>query len=126
LYTREEVEAALGKPTHVGEQDGKTFEEYETRRKIVEPGFLGATNIPMALGFSWGLAEFFLFPEQVWNVSKRTLLGQEIRFIYNQQGKVEQVLFDGDPIKFKSAADDSSVPPEVPVRGVKQSAGQGD
>jgi hypothetical protein len=122
LQNREEVVAALGKPTQVGEQDGKAFEEFETRRKIAERSIYSA-HISISIAHSMGLAEIVLCPYQLWMVSKRTLFGQQIRFIYNDQGEVIEVIYDGEQIS-KAQPASESIPPEIPVGGIDQSGGQ--
>jgi hypothetical protein len=99
LPTREQVREEFGTPVASGVEDGKHFEDFHTRRKIADRrGYFG---YPMGYAMTLGLIEFYALPRQLFITSKRSVLGQDLRFIYDETGKVVQVQFDGEPLPLR-------------------------
>ena len=92
LTTRDQVHKAFGEPIL---QDG-SLEVYKTHRKIAEPN----KGTYWAMGFCWtfGLGEFIWFPHEAYVAARRTIKGQELRFIYDKAGKVVAAFHDGTPV----------------------------
>jgi YD repeat-containing protein len=111
LKTRNEVRAVFGEPVAAGvveESEGKTFEEYVTRRKIAalpeEPsgrGF-GSLAYPGTLFFSLGTCELVLIPEQLALMAVRFVGGEKIRFTYDRSGRIIEVLRNSNCDYFQS------------------------
>ena len=106
LATREEVLEDFGTPVVCGEVDGKFYEEFRSHRKISEswrqPYDLFADSVTL------GFAEVILFPSEVYIASRRSIMGQTIRFVYDSDGYVKSVQLDGKnlPVPNPSSATD--------------------
>jgi len=94
LTTREKVRAEFGEPSTSGIVDGKTYDEYHTRRKIYDPMFYN--ELYMAVGMSCGLFEPIAFPLALYDLGSNTITGQELRFVYRADGTVSDVSLDGN------------------------------
>jgi len=100
LKSKEEVRAHLGEPETSGVADGHPFEEYRTRRLIANPWDLDFISPGYAMGLiaTLGTIDLILVPQQVFLVTKRTILGQTIRVTYDPAGSVTGLSRDGEPI----------------------------
>ena len=97
LTTRAQVHESFGLPTAAGQTEGgNTFEEFTTHRKIAEP----EKGIYLAMGYAGtlGLGEFIWFPHEAWVAARRSIVGQKLRFTYNDAGEVTAIRFEGDPV----------------------------
>ncbi|MBA4068017.1 MAG: hypothetical protein C0501_30795 [Isosphaera sp.] len=97
LETREQVQAKFGPPVVTGVTGGKAFEDFRTRRKVAESGH-HVFAAELASGYSLGLLEVVLLPTECVGVAARTILGQDLRFVYDEDGQVTAVLRDGEYI----------------------------
>jgi hypothetical protein len=91
LPTREEVREEFGPPVASGVEDGAHYEDFHTRRKIAD--WRDGTGYAMGYAMTLGLVELYALPRQVFITSKRSVLGQDLRFYYDETGKVVQVRF---------------------------------
>lgn len=91
------VQAAFGSPTAAGEADGRPFEEFTTRRKIAEPWRV-APGMAMMYAMTLGLGEVVLLPVELYRTGRRTILGQQLRFTYDADGRVAAIRWDGDSV----------------------------
>ncbi|MDB5308065.1 MAG: hypothetical protein JWO38_2267 [Gemmataceae bacterium] len=98
LKTRAQVHDTFGLPAATGRTKDQPFEEYFTRRKIAEPW----KNIYIVMGdFStFGLGEFIWFPHQLFLAGRRSVVGQQIRFIYDVVGNVRGIRLDGESVSW--------------------------
>ncbi len=95
LKTRDEVHAALGPPATAGLADGTPFEEYRTRRKIVEGWNRYDEGYAMMLMMTCGAVDLICVPHELYLLGRRTLLGQTIRVTYDAAGTVTGMTLDG-------------------------------
>ena len=93
LANREEVRQTFGTPAATGLEDGRYYEDFYTRRKIAD--WHGMTGYSMGYAMTLGFIEFYCLPRQLFITSKRSVLGQDLRFVYDETGKVVQVRLDG-------------------------------
>ena len=94
LATRAQVHQEFGEPIHSETVDGASFEEFLTRRKISEQE--RAVGLNMASSMTGGLIEFIALPAELYRDSGRLLVGQTLRFEYDQTGKVAKIDLDGN------------------------------
>lgn len=100
LTTREQVHAKFGTPTATGLEDGNPFEEYWTRRKIAENRkFL---DLWSGAGFTLGFGELIQFPQELCIAGTRSLLGQTLRFVYDDAGNVTAITHEGEHVSLHS------------------------
>jgi hypothetical protein len=93
--TREQVRAEFGVPDLVGETNGQPYDQFHSRRMIADQ--LHASHEVMASGMTLGLYEFVGLPNELVLVGGRLWAGQELRFEYDESGRVVRVLRDGCP-----------------------------
>jgi YD repeat-containing protein len=96
LATRSQVQAAFGQPVTSGQTDSRPFEEYTIHRKIAEPW--KNTYLAMGDAATLGLGEIVWFPQQLYLAGRRSVVGQHLRFTYDDAGNVTAIRFDGDPV----------------------------
>jgi YD repeat-containing protein len=96
LTTQVEVHKTFGPPAAVGQVDGHTFEEFTTHRKIAE--HWKGIYLVMGDAGTLGFGEFIWFPHEAWLAGRRSVLGQKLRFTYDDAGKVIAVRWDGEPL----------------------------
>lgn len=78
--TREKAHKLFGEPINSGTSEGQQFEEFFTRRKFDTGGGLeGLARFICTLG----LNELYLFPAELFRVTRSTVLGQTIRVTYD-------------------------------------------
>lgn len=97
LTNQDEVHQAFGEPqTTSRQEDGKTVEIFKTHRKIAEPqkGIYLATGYVMTLGFG----EFVWFPHQAFIAARRSIMGQEIQFVFDDTGRIVAATHEGTPV----------------------------
>ena len=87
-------------PTKYGNEQGRDFEEYHTRKKISEDQVAGGSIIADASTF--GLLELVLFPYAVCHTTWTTLAGQTLLFEYAENGDVVEVRIDGTSMKARA------------------------
>jgi hypothetical protein len=93
LTTREEVHKKLGAPDSTELNEDQWTDTYLTRQKISEWRRGGGEGLYFAMSF--GLTEFEAFPAEIYLLGRRTLLGQELSFHYDADGRVVDVYLDG-------------------------------
>jgi len=91
--TRDQVRARFGTPTANGSQDGVAFDQYRTRRKFADEREAASNGMGFAMTF--GLSEFIAFPREVYLLAKRTIVGQDLRFDYDESGDVSNASLNG-------------------------------
>jgi hypothetical protein len=96
LANKEQVHESFGTPTRYGNEQGRDFEEYHTRKKISEDQVAGGSIIADASTF--GLLELVLFPYAVCHTAWTTLAGQTLLFEYAENGDVTGVCIHGATI----------------------------
>lgn len=97
--TREEAQRDYGTPIARGqEEDGGEVLEYEEffYRGKVAPDVVNQTRDKMALGFTYGLHEFVLFPCRLGEAVRQTVLGSRIRFYYDSDDFVAFCQVNGE------------------------------
>ncbi|HKB04997.1 MAG TPA: hypothetical protein VKD90_22430 [Gemmataceae bacterium] len=106
LKDRTEVHGAYGPPEVAGDADGQAFEEYLTRRKIADPSARGP-GMAMVYGATYGLIDLIAVPYELYQVGRRTIQGQRLRFTYDADGQVTAIQFDGDevPLLYRYSSD---------------------
>ncbi|MFT3881726.1 MAG: hypothetical protein QM703_18960 [Gemmatales bacterium] len=91
------IRSQFGQPLdsgkHIGEpENGLTYDEFVTHQKLAHnQGMYG-----MAVAMTFGLCEVFAFPWQAMVAGQNVIFGRRIRYIYDQDGKVVQVLEEGE------------------------------
>jgi YD repeat-containing protein len=110
LATREQVHADFGEPCRTGTVDGNAFEDYRTRRKMSER--LRSCEQGMAFVMTFGVGELGWFPYELYLLGRRTLLGQEVRFVYDDAGRVIGIHLDGKPLGLLPCPDSPGFEPE--------------
>jgi len=90
---RDDVQASFGQPADVRLEDGALVEEYVTRRKIAE---FNVEGILMVDTVTLGLSEFYFLPYAAYLATRRSLVGQHVVFKYDGEGRVTEILWDGD------------------------------
>lgn len=76
ITTREEAHEVFGKPAATGHLGEEPFDEFFTYRKIADQDeriFLGTGD--------W-------LPKQLYVAARRSIRGQQLRFVYDAQGRV--------------------------------------
>ena len=86
LDSRNDVQALFGTPKASGENHDGHFEEYRTHRKIAD--HLRGMGHGMGFMMSFGLLEPVNLAREVGYLSRTTLLGHDVRFTYDDSGKV--------------------------------------
>jgi hypothetical protein len=100
LANKTQVHESFGTPTNLGNEGGREFEEYRTRRKISEPQVASVTFILDAE--TLGLFELWMFPATILNSTWSTVVGQTLRFEYAENGDVVEVRIDGTSMKARA------------------------
>jgi hypothetical protein len=103
LTTREEVHREFGEPEKIGVVGDYACEDYTTRRKISEPWRSNSQGMGFAMTF--GALELVNFPMEVYLLCSRTVMGESVRFAYDDTGKVMRVFLDGEKLEPFLAAD---------------------
>jgi hypothetical protein len=93
ITTRDEAHAKYGAPVAIGEVEGQSFEEFITRRKFVECDKF--ESLVFADILTLGLSEFILFPRELFIASRLSIVGQRLRFTYDDAGRATEILVDG-------------------------------
>jgi hypothetical protein len=96
LTTKEEVHSEFGEPDKTGVVDGHPCDDYCTRRKISEP--VRSDRMGLCIAMTFGMAEFVAFPVEFCTLCGRSVLGQNLRFAYSDDGEVIRVFLDGDKL----------------------------
>lgn len=100
LANKTQVHASFGTPTNLGNEEGREFEEYRTRRKISEPQV--ANLIAIADIMTLGLLELWHFPAGICQNTWTTIFGQTLRFEYDDNGNVKEVFINGTPMRLRA------------------------
>lgn len=99
MCTRQDVHNRFGEPPVTGvDKDGLAYDEYITRLKICEE--MRAAGLGMGLAMTWFVPEIILFPAEMYRLCKNTMLGQRLKFVYDQSGKVLQAYYDDERLYF--------------------------
>jgi hypothetical protein len=96
LTTQVEVHKTFGLPAAIGQAEGHTFEEFTTHRKIAE--HWKGIYLVMGDAGTLGLGELIWFPHEAWLASRRSVVGQILRFTYDDAGTVIDVRRDGESL----------------------------
>jgi hypothetical protein len=96
LTTREEVQREYGEPSASGlDEKGRPYEDFVTHRKVAE--IEEAKSMSMACAMTSGLSEFFAFPTEACHALYGIVVGQDLRFFYDNSGNVEDCNLNGQP-----------------------------
>ena len=98
LKTKDEVRAVFGEPVTNGVEEGQSFEEYRTRRKIATFSRIYGEGYFMLLVATGGTSELVMTPIELYLMGKRTLLGQTIRVTYGATGYPCAHSLDGESL----------------------------
>ena len=90
LKTRDRVHERYGEPVKTGGIGGKPFEEFITHRKVADNQL--AVNSVWAGMFTLGLSELIFVPFTTLDATGKAMLGQQLRFIFDESGEVTEVL----------------------------------
>jgi hypothetical protein len=94
LGSRDDVHRELGSPTSTNEEHGQHCEEYFTRRKIAES--YSTTQLEAMSHFrTLFIFEPIVFPIEFYTAIKRSVVGQQIQFTYDADGKITSICRDG-------------------------------
>jgi hypothetical protein len=96
----DQVHKEFGKPAATGVADGHDYEEFTTHSKIADPQRAGI--LIMGDLMTSGLMEFFLFPYEMAALGHTAIIGETLRFCYDQQGSVTDVFLDGEQISLRT------------------------
>lgn len=101
LTTRVQVHEAFGLPVEAGRTGSQAFEDFITHRKIAEPW----KGIYLAMGdaSTLGLGEIIWFPHQLYIAGRRSIVGQQLRFTYDDADYVTGVCHDGEAVPWAVA-----------------------
>jgi hypothetical protein len=105
LETREQVYKKFGDPETTTKKDGFVVESYRTRQKIRDNSIRTA-SLGMGIVMTYGFGEFYLFPRELFILTRRTVLGQTISFAYDDDGDVKYATLDGEKVGWWGSADD--------------------
>jgi YD repeat-containing protein len=94
IKTREQIRTEFGNPDESGQTTEEAFDTYHTRRKVSEQ--IRSWQVGMGVVMTYGLAEVLLFPNEVYLLTRRTALGQELKFFYDSSGRVIRIHLDGE------------------------------
>jgi hypothetical protein len=97
LTTKEEVHKEFGEPASTGLIEGHPYEDFTTRRKIGDP--IGSERAGMGCAMTFGTIELIAFPFELYRVTRGTVLGQDLRFAYDNSGNVIRVFLDGQKLE---------------------------
>lgn len=95
LETREDVRREFGDPDSNGEQDGHPFDDIHTRRKVKQR--MDAWVAECGSAATFGLFDLVGVPASLTQIAYRSVAGQDLRFVYDSNGKLTHVLRDGEP-----------------------------
>ena len=96
LKSQEQVHETFGLPSLTGQTEGVPYEEFTTHRKIAEPD----KNIYIIMGTAgtFGFGELVWFPTELYRAIRRSVVGQQIRYIYDAEGNVTDISHDGESV----------------------------
>ena len=86
INTKDQIHQVFGTPKVTGVSDGETFEEFRTHRKLSQV-WMGEYYIITDI-MTLGLAEFIMFPLELWRAGRQIIVGQTLRFTYDEAGNV--------------------------------------
>lgn len=93
------TEGAFNKDQYVP-RDAAFYEDYLTRRKLSTP--YTSIGYGMILVMTLGTIEPLLVTDQLFRITKRTIMGQTLRVIYDADGKVLGFHLDGESVYLPS------------------------
>lgn len=94
IVTRQDLVTKFGPPTAEGVTDGgRPYQEFRSRRKYAEEN--RAQTERWGLAFTYGLAELYLFPRELWFAAKRSLFGEKVRVTYDRDGSIYTITTHG-------------------------------
>lgn len=106
--TREKAHKLFGKPINSGSIEGHQFEEFFTRRKFSDGG--GLEDLARFI-CTLGLNELYLFPTELFRVTRSTVLGQTIRITYEEDGCIKTYdIALGKPTVRQTGNEDTPLP----------------
>jgi hypothetical protein len=94
LKTRDEVREQFGEPMMSCNEEGRDFDDFRSHRKIAYQ--LRTAGYSMSLAMTLGLGEFITFPYEVYETGKDVIVGQDVRFYYDENGRTTECLVNGD------------------------------
>ncbi|MFL5328791.1 MAG: hypothetical protein ACJ8C4_07730 [Gemmataceae bacterium] len=98
IRDRTEVQAKFGTADAVTQIDGHCHEEYLTRQKIADPHGREPIGLWYLKAVTLGVLDIPDLAKDSYVVARRTWCGQTIEFVYNADGKVTAITFDGQII----------------------------
>jgi len=99
--SREQVVKKFGPPTEITFKDGLEVDHYHTHRKIYD-GTIRTASLGMSTAMTYGLAELYTFPRELFICTRRTIFGQTISFEYDQNGQVTRATLDGLSVPWRT------------------------
>lgn len=99
LTTQTDARAAFGEPVASGPIESGYYDEFLTRRKIAEPWKL----IYITIGdvSTLGLGELLWCPLELSRVGYHGVVGQTVRFEYNEAGEVISTRLNGERVPWQ-------------------------
>ena len=98
LESQEEVRKDYGKPVATGVESGKRYDDFRSHRKVLNEGEAAGWGMGWAMTF--GIGEFWAFPIVTYDALKAIIAGQNLRFYYDESGKVKEVWLNGFQLTF--------------------------
>jgi hypothetical protein len=105
--TMDEVHTTFGEPSATGSakdafkkgqnvpKEAAFYEDFRTRLKIADRDWCDGDGYAIVLIATCGTGELFLFPQQLYDLTKHTITGQTLRIIYDTRGRVLAGQLDG-------------------------------
>lgn len=94
-HSREEVHEMFGQPAAVEGADDHLHEDFCYHGKVAEN--LQAAVLALCSLETLGLMDIYLFPYEIGRAGWNTLWGYDLRFYYNDTGKVTNYTINGTP-----------------------------
>jgi hypothetical protein len=100
LATREQVHATFGEPVASGLEDKKdghgcTWEAFHSTAIVANP--YRGPGYGMGVAMSLGLSELVDVPIQITRLTQASLFGEELRFSYDEGGRLTYATINGEP-----------------------------
>ena len=97
LTTKEQVHKEFGEPVATDVLKGELCEDFRTHWKIADP--MASCSGGMAFAMTYGAIELIAFPCQLFLVGRGALMGQDLRFAYDDSGTVTAVYLNGEAFR---------------------------
>src|SRR5947209_7778858 len=101
LTNRDDVHAQFGEPIASGVENAKVGHEYAVweefhAQEIIANPYRGP-GYGMGFMMSFGLSELIFVPMELTRLTKAMLIGEDLRFSYDEAGRVSYATIDGNP-----------------------------